>query len=89
MITLVLSYTITIIAYEWKLTEYIQSHSPSTTDIHWKEGIGQSDFRWISVIYKLVGKEYVVVHAVSEEDCEANHEQQLTSWRNKEMEKGG
>lgn len=55
------------------------SQSPGTADVNRKEGIRQSDFRWISVIHKLVGKEYVIVHTVSQEHCEADHKQQLTA----------
>lgn len=59
--------------------------SPGTADINWKKGIRQSDFWWIGAIDKLVGKEYVIVHAVSQEHCEANHKQQLTA-RKKERQ---
>lgn len=61
-------------------------HSPGTADIHWKKGIRQGDFRRISVIYKLVSKEDVIVHTVSKEYCETNHEQQLTA-RERERER--
>lgn len=33
------------------------------------------------MVYKLVGKEYVVIHTVGEEYREANHKQQLTAER--------
>ena len=62
-------------------------HSPGTADIHWKEGIWQGDFRWISVIYKLVSKEDVIVYTVSKEHCETNHKQQLTAHSERERER--
>lgn len=55
------------------------SHSPCTADVHWEEGIRQGNFRGIGVIYKLVGKEDVIIYTVSEEHCEADHKQQLTA----------
>lgn len=56
---------------------------PGIADIHRQEGIRQRDFRWVNVIYKLVGKKDVIIHAVSQENCEANHKQQLTARRKK------
>lgn len=45
--------------FDWR-----KSHSPRTAHVHWEEGIRQGDFRGIGVIYKLVGKEDVIVHTV-------------------------
>lgn len=56
---------------------------PGIADIHWQEGIRQRDFRWVNMIYKLAGKKDVIIHAISEENCEANHKQQLTARRKK------
>lgn len=35
------------------------------------------------MIYKLVGKKNVIIHAVCKENCESNHKQQLTAGRKK------
>lgn len=59
------------------------SNSPSTANIHRNQRIWQSDFRRICVVYKLVGKEDVIIHTVGKEHSEANHKQQLTAQKQK------